>query len=481
MRTNVLKFLAILSCLAEVACSGSKAGVADPGAENVTNIVQGDPISAEERRADFERAKVEGATQEIEVGSGAEVATENTLKSLNLSPGVFPKGVSISFSAKDPLPQQNLSSIRFVIPYRDSISDKMVVLFRLPPNGNQPETFGLIPLAELGVDEGNRTVSFVPRGLGEYQMAELAVKVTEAIPKPGAATEVSVKVPTFQLDGMLSYTNFYGLENLGTHVGIIGDTGLRIIDVSVPAQPRQVGSITNANGEFGAGRAIKQSGNLVIQTTNQGGMGAFNVTDKTAPTFRGGVGDPSGRDLTIVGTYGFTASSAGLRTFTFANSINLGGSIAENGGCNAIDGDNQILVVACATRIIGYPTNNLPTLVGMTMDPAAGGNGVALGGGYAYVTGATGLRIFDVTTPSAPKLIASLPIAGALQVAVKDQIAVVLTNDAAVLVDVSVKASPKLFNPSVTLPITGGRRVKFFGTDKLIILDSASVKVTTIK
>ena len=104
-----------------------------------------------------------------------------------------------------------------------------------------------------------------------------------------------------------------GVDVVGTHAYVVaGHAGLRVIDVSDPAAPCEVGSVAtrgHANGVHVAGThafvAVRQTGLLVI-----------DVSDPTAPREIGGV-DTSGYAYAlavhVAGTHAYVADGFGLR------------------------------------------------------------------------------------------------------------------------------------------------------------------------
>ncbi len=139
--------------------------------------------------------------------------------------------------------------------------------------------------------------------------------------------------------------------------------GLRVIDVSIPAVPVEVGSVDTP--DFIGG--VAGSGGHVYVTDRSHGLRTIDVSSPAYPIEVGSVDTPGvAEGIAVVGSLAYVADgSAGL-------------------------------------RVIDISTPENPLEVGSADTPGYA-EGVAVDGGHAYVTdGGAGLRVFDISAPASP-------------------------------------------------------------------------------
>ncbi|MBE7499156.1 MAG: PQQ-binding-like beta-propeller repeat protein [Verrucomicrobiales bacterium] len=154
-----------------------------------------------------------------------------------------------------------------------------------------------------------------------------------------------------------------GVAMSGNHAYVALDAaGLRVMDLSDPDNPRQVGS-----HDLPGARAVALSG-AYVGVAHGGGFDVIDGSDPTQPRRVGGCSYPGDAE----------------------------GLAMADGFAYVADGDHGL-------RVIDLSDPKLPRLVG-SLDTAARAFGVAVREGYAYVAAAEGgLRVMDVSQPAAPR------------------------------------------------------------------------------
>lgn len=108
-----------------------------------------------------------------------------------------------------------------------------------------------------------------------------------------------------------------GVHVVGTKAYVGDHTGadLRIIDVSNPAAPVQVGSV----GSGGAGRRhVYVSGSYAFQTIDNSGFRIYDISNSSAPVLKGAdtsVGANNVRSVYVSGKYAYLSGDFGLRIY----------------------------------------------------------------------------------------------------------------------------------------------------------------------
>jgi hypothetical protein len=162
---------------------------------------------------------------------------------------------------------------------------------------------------------------------------------------------------------------------------------LRVIDVSDPAAPRELGVVAIAGG----GSDVAVQGDYAFVASRSDGLRVIDVSDPAAPKEVGFVRTPSGADGVFVqGNYAFVADpSAGLRV---------------------IDISNPAAPKEVASVSSWEPGEVNPA---KQFGPYASALDVFVRGDYAFVAaGNDGLQIIDVSDPLSPKKVSSLSGAG---------------------------------------------------------------------
>ncbi|RME24755.1 MAG: hypothetical protein D6800_08370 [Candidatus Zixiibacteriota bacterium] len=197
------------------------------------------------------------------------------------------------------------------------------------------------------------------------------------------------------------------------------DSGLAVIDISIPESPVILGQLTGFNGS--AFDVVTTGGMAYVTTLKNGELVIADISNPTAPSVVGSFSNGS--------EYMYRLAVRGSLAYIANGMVGL--------------------------TIVDVSTPSAPVLVS-SFDLGGSAEGIALAGNYAYVTTGEILNVIDVSTPSAPTLVGSVTMAGAsswgltvLGNYVYAATGPVLLN----VVDVSNPAMPSVVN---TLSVTGG-------------------------
>ena len=244
--------------------------------------------------------------------------------------------------------------------------------------------FGSSPLEGLALSQDETA----PTGGGEIQ----ALWYVGHLATPGDAREVALS---------------------GDYAYICESGSLRIVDVSDPTTPVEVGSYSPPYGD-GPCTTIAVAGNYVYT----GGYYTLNILDVTNPAAPVRVGQASGLDMpggmVVAGAYAYvvdihdTGSGYLYRLLIFdvsnvTNPFITGGyTFTTTPADVAVAGYYAYVAnVDAGLRVIDVSNPYAPVEVGSCATINA--NGVTVAGSYAYVAEAGwGLRIIDISNPTAP-------------------------------------------------------------------------------
>jgi hypothetical protein len=203
-------------------------------------------------------------------------------------------------------------------------------------------------------------------------------------------------------DEVGAYDEEGALAVAGDYVYVANDFGLTILNASNPAAPAEVGSDSEG------ARAIAIAGDYVYLALNSGGLRILDVSDPANPQ--------------RVGSYSTSA---------LATDVAVSGSyvyLTEHSGGNL--------------RILDVSNPTAPTQAGLSTVPSQPDD-VAVAGSYAYVADGASLYIFNVSNPASPSLAGSRNVTHALNVAVGLGFAYVATGDGLRVVDVRTPSAPQ--------------------------------------
>lgn len=186
---------------------------------------------------------------------------------------------------------------------------------------------------------------------------------------------------------------YIGTVNYVTVVGsfayVCGDaSGLKVLDISNPAQPVEKGGFVT-----GAVESITVAGNYAYVPDPVNGLQIIDITNPAQPTLKGTY-KPSGAisDLTVVGNYAYLVNAE------------MGLTILD----------------------ITDPAN--PVVKG-NFDTPGVATDVTVVGNYAYISDTTSLQVIDITNPASPTFTSSYQIAASQAITVIGNLAYVTDSD----------------------------------------------------
>jgi hypothetical protein len=196
-----------------------------------------------------------------------------------------------------------------------------------------------------------------------------------------------------------------------------GEAGLRVVDVSTPLAPVEVGFYDTPGWAWGVAvqsAALRDSTAAdYAYVADHTGLRVVDVSTPSAPAEVGFYDTPGeARDVAVAGQYAYVAdagdAAAGLRVVdvsTPSAPVEVG-ALTGWGSAYAVGiaGEYAFVAVWFGLLIVDVSTPSTPTLAGFCdYDTLGGTYDVAVAGAYAYaVAGYAGLRVVDVSNPSAP-------------------------------------------------------------------------------
>jgi parallel beta-helix repeat protein len=211
----------------------------------------------------------------------------------------------------------------------------------------------------------------------------------------------------------------FGVTVSGTRAYVAaGQSGLRVVDVSSPAGPTEVSDLAVAGGDA-AGVAV--AGTIAYVADRNLGLEAVNVSAPASPVQLGSYGPMGFADgITVAGNYAYVAAgSYGLRiidisdparprqvgaydTQSYAGSVAVAGNYAYVAATSV--GDGQGL------HVVDIRDPARPIRAGFFSDGFGPYHRMTLAGGIVYVSNESGLDLFDVSNPAAPRKLSYLQI-----------------------------------------------------------------------
>jgi hypothetical protein len=273
----------------------------------------------------------------------------------------------------------------------------------------------------------------------------------------------------------------------GSRLYVLGGSQFKIIDVTNPASP----SLLSASDYLSA-QAIDATANLAFLgapyniSLSTGGLYVEDVSSPTAPRLLSNLcGMYSSLGVGAAGSLAVVTGNMGLKVVDVSTPsapkirASLGGVMKAVGMAgqyayvdNMVPGNpphDDLIVVN-----LSVPSS--PTIVGRLTLPAAAG-AIKVVGGYAYLaTGAAGLQVVDVSSPSAPRIVGTVDTPGsATRVAVANGYAYVADNTAVVSINISSPTNPFVVG---SLP-TSATNVAVAGS-RLYALDMSQFKIIDV-
>ncbi len=225
-------------------------------------------------------------------------------------------------------------------------------------------------------------------------------------------------------------------------------SGLRIINLSNPSAPTQVGTLkTNpfrAQRIFVAGQYAYLTGDEGLANTNR--LRVVDVSQPNAPQVVGSLSLAGWiMGLHVSGNYAYLAD-ANLRVVNISNPANptLFGSFDASGTASSVVvSGNYAYLGGSGLRVLNIANPANPTQVGSTLTTWSTSD-VAVSGSYAYLAGSyAGLRVVDVSNPANPSQVGSALLnSDSGSIAVSGNYAFVIAGNELRVLDISNPSTP---------------------------------------
>lgn len=197
---------------------------------------------------------------------------------------------------------------------------------------------------------------------------------------------------------------------------IIGQRYLRVLDVQDPAQPALIHTVSYFNG-VPADLAVADT---LLYVADYLGVDVVNIS-KPPFAFRTGHFDTPGdaQRLVLAGDLLFVADGAeGLRIASIAGDptqpVLVGKLQLPNDSVDLDLLDAHVVVLSNngELSVVDVDPPGSAHVIGELLGIAPGSGAIAVQGSVAYVDGETEVVVVDLSTPSAPTILATLPVAG---------------------------------------------------------------------
>ena len=214
-----------------------------------------------------------------------------------------------------------------------------------------------------------------------------------------------------------------------------GDAGLRLIDVSNPAAPHELGAWDTP----GCATDVAVWGSMAYVTDGDRGLRVIDVSELAAPHEVGAYETPLAHGVAVSGSIAYVAAGRFLGSLRIIDVSNAAAPY-EVAACDTAGSPWNVAVSGTMAyvadgdlRVIDVSKPGAPREVGACETPGFA-NGVAVSGSTAYVTDGRGrsggLRVIDVSEPGAPHEVGSYDTPGsAFGVAVSGTMAYVVDRD----------------------------------------------------
>jgi hypothetical protein len=187
-----------------------------------------------------------------------------------------------------------------------------------------------------------------------------------------------------------------------------GETGLRVMDISTRCSPIEVGFFDTS----GQARSVAVAEGYAYVADFREGLRVVDISEPTSPTEVGACDTTAWAvDVTVIGSYGYVATAGGLSVVDVATPDHP----TQVGFCDTFRGTGGVAVSGSyayvtesltGLRVVDVSVPSEPTEVGFC-DMSGSPTDVAVAGGYAFVSGGAGLRVTDVSTPDHPTEVGS--------------------------------------------------------------------------
>jgi hypothetical protein len=214
---------------------------------------------------------------------------------------------------------------------------------------------------------------------------------------PAAPTLISVA----ESDGPM-----WDLEAVGDYVYVANGSVLRIVDMSDPFDPIDLGS----TGRAAVGICISET--HAYLASFDAGLTVMDISNPRSPSFRGQVAMPDyARKVAVANGHAYvTVPNHGLQIVNVSDPTHptLEGEFGSGEYFSdvAAEGNNVFVVGSGVLRILDVTNPVSPVQIGF-YDPEGGPSAVDVAGNFAYV-GVDPLHVLDISDPSHPALLGEL-------------------------------------------------------------------------
>jgi hypothetical protein len=183
-----------------------------------------------------------------------------------------------------------------------------------------------------------------------------------------------------------------------------GSGGLRVLDVSVPAFPIEIGVLANPPSG-GSARDVVVAGSRAYVVLGLGGVGVADVSNPAAPAWLGVLALPGATaiDVEVAGGIAFVGGSfGGARVVDFAVPSAPVEIATIAGEARDVELDGSLLWLCMSNGVYAYDvsTPSAPALVGQPI--LSGRTSIEVRGDLLYTSG---LEVYDVSNPAAAVLL----------------------------------------------------------------------------
>jgi hypothetical protein len=201
----------------------------------------------------------------------------------------------------------------------------------------------------------------------------------------------------------------------GKYLYMPSTSGLRILDVSNPSSPLAIGS----QAQLSAIQGVYVAGQYAYVADSAAGLGIIDISDPRAPSSVGYANTPGDADRVYVqGKYAYVDDGAGglqiIDVTTSTHPTTVGAVPATTLGTSEVTDvvvSGRYAYVAAyraGLKIVDVSNPYSPVVVG-GVTTTANAHSVVISGDYAFVAASSSTYIIDISTPSAPTSVRTIP------------------------------------------------------------------------
>lgn len=256
-----------------------------------------------------------------------------------------------------------------------------------------------------------------------------------------AYTQSCRAVGTFDTPGLA-----WNIDLDGSYAYIAdADQGMRIVNISNPLSPSNVASVLLPQ----YARDVEVRSNYAFVASSP--FKVFNVANPASPIEIASTNVGNAFAVELSGNYAYVVRRDGSRSLAILNIANpsnpslVGTANIGSVDCHVRVSNNYAYVALQDTgfHVVDVSTPSSPVI--LTTNRFSYAQGVDLKGGYAYVGVYGGLKVMNISTPSNPQLVASLPYSGySRDVRINGNLAFVPGDQGLRIIDISTPTNPAL-------------------------------------